>query len=115
MGWKSHFKEGKELVLSSCSKNAEPNANIVISLGFVGKNLLIADCEMSTTIKNLKENKKICVVSDHLRISGTVDIYGEGKNFELAAERSKGYNVKNAILVKIKEAFDLDKVKKIDL
>ena len=54
MNWKENFKEGKELILATSSKDNLPNANIVISLGFIGDKLLIADCQMKTTIQNLK-------------------------------------------------------------
>lgn len=56
--WKKEFEEGKEVVLVTCSRDAEPNANIVISLGFINGKILIADCQMDRTIKNLKENPK---------------------------------------------------------
>ncbi|MFH1474005.1 MAG: hypothetical protein ABIE55_03885 [Candidatus Aenigmatarchaeota archaeon] len=44
MHWKENFKEGKEIILSTCSNSGEPNANIVISLGFADEKLLVADC-----------------------------------------------------------------------
>ena len=113
MAWKKFFKEGKELVLATCSKNANPNANIVISLGFVDGKLLIADCQMKTTIKNLKQTKKICIVSGYFRLKGSVKIFSSGKYFDLCVKKNKEYSVKNAILVTVKEVFDLNKTKKI--
>jgi len=110
--WKESFREGKELILATCLDN-NPNANIVISLGFVDNRLLIADSQMKITIKNLKQNKKICIVGGYYRIRGTVEIFKSGKYFEICARKDKKYPVKNAILVDIKEVFDLDKVKKI--
>ena len=56
MDWKQNFEEGKELILATCSQNNEPNANIVISLGFADNKLLVADCEMRTTIKCFKNS-----------------------------------------------------------
>ena len=111
--WKEFFKEGKELILATCSKDGRPNANIVISLGFVGDKLLIADCQMETTIKNLEETRKICIVSGYYKLRGSVKVYSTGKYFDLCVQKTKENTVKNAVLVNVKEVFDLDKVKKI--
>jgi hypothetical protein len=115
MGWKKNFEEGKELVLSTSSKGGKPNANLVVSLGFVDDGLLVADCQMNQTIKNLLENPWICVVGGYYRVQGTVKISTSGKLFDICVEKSKGYKVKHAILVEIKEVFDLDKGKIIPL
>jgi len=110
MTWKSNFEKGKEVVLATSSKDNIPNANIVISLGFVDDKLLVADCQMSNTIKNLKENQNICVVGGYFRIKGNVEIYSSGKYFDLCVKDNSDYKVNNAILITIKEVFDLDKV-----
>src|SRR3989338_7713511 len=111
MNWKNHVKEGKEIILATSSKNGVPNANIVISLGFVDDKLLVANCQMKTTIKNLKENQDICIVGGYFRIKGKVEIFSSGKYFDMCVQKSKGYSVKDAILITIDEVFDLDKVK----
>jgi thiamine biosynthesis protein ThiC len=111
MNWKNNFKQGKEIILATSSKNSIPNANIVISLGFVNGKLLIADCQMSKTIKNLKKNQNICAVGGYFRIKGNVKIFASGKYFDVCVQKSKGYCVKNAILIKIDGIFDLDKGK----
>ena len=117
MNWKNVFKKGQELTLSTCSKNSEPNANIVISLGFVGDKLLIADAQMDRTIKNLKENGKICIVSKadgkYYRLKGEVKIFDSGKYFDICIESDKEYPAKNAIVVSVKEVFDLDNINPI--
>ncbi|MFA5992366.1 MAG: pyridoxamine 5'-phosphate oxidase family protein [Candidatus Pacearchaeota archaeon] len=113
MDWKSSFKDGKEIILATSSKSNIPNANIVISLGFVDNKLLIADCQMNNTIKNLKENKNICVIGGYFRIKGKVEIFPSGKYFDMCVLKSKGYSVKNAILINIKEVFDLNNTKTI--
>jgi len=115
MSWKDKFKEGKEIILSTCSKESKPNANIVISLGFVDNQLLVADCQMKTTIKNLKENNNICVIGGYLRLTGKVNIFNKGKYFDIAVSKSKGYKVNNIILITPKEIFNLDNQKKIDI
>ncbi len=110
MTWKSNFEKGKEVVLATSSKDNIPNANIVISLGFVNDKLLVADCQMNNTIKNLKKNQNICVVGGYFRIKGKVEIYSSGKYFDLCAKDNSDYKVNNAILISIDEVFDLDKV-----
>jgi len=108
--WKDNFCEGKELVLATCSKDV-PNANVVISLGFVDDKLLIADSQMNQTLKNLKNNGKVCIVSKYIRLKGNVEIFSTGKYFDICNEKDKEYPTKNAILVTVEEVFDLDKVK----
>lgn len=113
MDWKNNFKEDKELILSTCSKDGLPNANIAISLGFVDDKLLIADCQMETTINNLKETQKICIISGYYRLKGDVSVFSSGNYFDICIKRVKDYKVKNAIVITVKEVFDLDKIKKI--
>ena len=117
MDWKEVFRKGQELALATASEDGEPNSNMVISLGFVDDKLLIADCQMDTTIKNLKANKKISIIgkSDgrYLRAKGTVDIYDSGKYFEECKKLTQKYLAKNAVVVNIKEVFDLDKLEQI--
>lgn len=117
MNYQNVFKKGQELVLSSCSTDCEPHANIVISLGFHDDKLLVADAQMTTTIKNLSENKKICVVAKgdglYYRIKGTVEIFNSGRYFDVCANADKNNPTRNAILITVNEVFDLDNVKKI--
>jgi len=108
MNWKSSFKKGKEIILSTSSRNNIPNANIVVSLGFIENKLLIADCQMKNTIKNLKENNHICAIGGYFRIKGKTNIFSSGKYFDICVKNSANYKVKNAILITIKEIFDLD-------
>ena len=112
MGWKDNFAQGKELTLATCS-NDNPNSNIVISLGFIDNKLLIADCSMQTTLKNLQQNPKICITSNYLRIKGKAEIFSQGKYFdickEIVAKQDKTLKVKNAILITIENVFDLNK------
>lgn len=117
MSWQQIFKRGQELVLATASKKGEPNANVVISLGFADGKLLIADVMMNRTIKNLAENNRICVYAksgkQYRRLAGTVKLFTAGKLFDLAVKRTSGYTVKTVIVVTAKEVFDLDKCKKI--
>jgi predicted pyridoxine 5'-phosphate oxidase superfamily flavin-nucleotide-binding protein len=117
MDWKESFKKGKELVLSTCSNLKKPNANIVISLGFLKENLVIADCQMQTTIKNLKENPKVCIIGGYFRILGTIEIYSSGEMFDkyskIVALQDPDIRMKNLIIIKIEEVFDLDETKRV--
>ena len=112
-GYKNHFKEGQEIVLATASKSGAPNANIVVSLGFIDDYILVADCAMKKTIKNLKENPGICVVGGYFRITGKVKIFSSGKYFDICVTKSKGYTVKNAILISVKKVFDLENMKSV--
>lgn len=111
--WKNHFKEGREIVLVTSSKTGAPNANIVVSLGFVDDKLLVANCQMNTTIKNLKENPRVCVIGGYFRAKGAVQIFSSGRYFDECVKKTKKYSVKSALLISTKEVFDLDKVKKL--
>ncbi len=110
MNWKTNFEKGKEVVLATTSEDNIPNANIVVSLGFIDNKLLVADCQMTSTIKNLRDNPNICLIGGYFRIKGSVEIFSSGKYFDLCLKENSGYNVNNAILITIKEIFDLDKV-----
>ena len=117
MSWKDTLEERKELVLSTCSKDCEPRAIVVISLGIVDDKLLIGDCMMKTTLKNMRENNKISIFSkdngEYYCISGTVEIQPSGKYFDLATKKSNPPLPKNVLVIDIKEVFDLDKAEKI--
>jgi len=102
MDWKEAFKKGTELTLATCSLDGK---------------LLIADAKMETTIRNLQENNKICVVvkegGEYFKIKGNVEIFESGRYFDICNESDKKYSTKHAILITIEEVFDLDEVKKI--
>jgi predicted pyridoxine 5'-phosphate oxidase superfamily flavin-nucleotide-binding protein len=117
MDWKKSFKEGKEVVLATASKSGKPNANMVISLGFLGNELMVADCSFATTIKNLKENPRICVIGGYCKICGKARIFSSGAYFDkcvkIVASQDKTLKVKNAIVISADEVFDLEGAKKI--
>jgi len=110
MTWQTGFKKGKEITLVTSSKAGKPNANIVISLGLIDDKLLIADCQMKTTTKNIKNNKQVCIVGGYFKLKGTAKIYSSGKYFDLCIKNNPDYKVKSAILIKIKQIIDLDNV-----
>ena len=117
MSWKDCLKEGSELVLISSSKKAEPHGIIVISLGIIDNKILIGLCQSNTSIKNFEDNKSACIIvknkKEYYRIKGKTELFSSGEYFDIAIEKSKGYDVKKALLVNIDEVFDLENVKKI--
>lgn len=116
--WKDLFEQGKEIVLVTSSKSGQPHTIVVISQGFVGDKLLINACQTTTSLNNLKENNKVCVVAmgggEYYRAKGTTELFTEGKYFEISKERNKGPAVKCSIVINISEIFDLDKVKVVE-
>lgn len=113
MDWKTSFMEGKEIILSTTSNECKPNANIVISLGFVDDKILISNNQMNQSQKNIEENSNVCLIGDYIRIKGNAETFDSGKYFDICCEKNKEYSVKKAILVSINEVFDLDNLKKI--
>lgn len=115
MNWKKSFQRGSEIILATCSEKNLPNANIVVSLGFVEGKLLVADCQMEMTIENLRANRNVCVVGGYFRLKGKTQIFRSGNYFNACLERGAGpHKPKNAILITIKQVFDLDNVKVIE-
>lgn len=98
-----NFKNWKELILSTASKTWEPHSIIVISIWIFGWKLLIADCHMNKTLKNLKENPKISIISWYYRLEGEVEIFESGEYFDICVKDCEWIpdNPKNAILVTI--------------
>lgn len=119
MSWKDNLEEGQELVLVTCSKDCRPNANVVISKGFIREKLLINDCQMKRTRENIQENPEVCIVTrkngEYYRVKGKASVHSEGEFFDIAKEREDEYELNNAIVVEIEEVFDLDKVELVEL
>lgn len=117
MSWKDSLQKGQEIVLGTCSKDGGPHNIIVISLGLVNDKLLIGACQMKTSLKNMKDNNKVSIVAkykkEYYRIDGNANIYSSGEYFDTATKRSNPPLPKHAVVIDIKEVFDLDKVRKI--
>jgi len=117
MNWKQALQERQELVLATSSKDGNPHAIMVISLGLIDDKLLIGACLMKTTLENIKNNNKVVLVVKHnkeyYRLKGKTQIYSSGKYFDLAYKKSSPPMPKYAILIDIKEVFDLANQKKI--
>jgi len=119
MTWKNALAQGQELVFVTSSTTGKPHANVVISMGFVDGKLLIADCEMVRSAKNAKADPNVCVVTTkkgYYRMKGRASLYTSGKYFETAVKRTgPKYKVKHAIVIGIREVFDLNEMKKVQL
>jgi len=109
--WKNYFKNDKEIIFCTASKNGLPNGIIVISRGFIDGQILIADCQMKKTITNLRGNDNVCVIGGYYKIIGKAKIFSKGRYFAAATKKSKNYKVRHAILVKPKKLIDLDEIK----
>lgn len=117
MSWKGALEERQKIILATSSKDGNPRAIVVVSLGFIDDKLLIGNCLMKKSLENIEENNKVSIIAirenEYYRIDGTSVIYSEGKYLETAIKKSSPPLPKAAILVDIKEVFDLDKGKKI--
>jgi len=120
MEWRNAFKEGEEIILATCSKNCEPRAIVVISLGFYKDRLLIGACQMKKTLENLKENPKVSLVSMekgkyYYRVNGVAEICKSGEFYEEGVKRGKKYPPipHTIIVITINEVFNLDKLEKL--
>ena len=120
MDWKEYFKRGTYVVVATASKDGTPNACEAESQGPFGDDkFLLADCQMTTTIKNLMENPKICVVGDEYhRLTGTVELFSSGEYVETIKKRdptiaSGEYQIRHAIVVTIHDVYSLDEHKVI--
>lgn len=117
MNWKKALEERQEIVLSTSSTSNVPHAIMIISLGIIDDQVLIGACLMKTTLENIKKNNKVSMVTkldkEYYRIEGEAKIYSSGKYFDIAYKKSSPPMPKYAILINIKEVFDLGKQKKI--
>lgn len=105
-----NFEKDKELLISTSSITWNPHSIIAISVWIVDERLILADCQMNLTIKNLKENPKISIIWWYHRIKWEAEITPDGKYFEIckAENEDSGFIVKNAVSIKINEVYDLD-------
>jgi uncharacterized pyridoxamine 5'-phosphate oxidase family protein len=117
MAWKDALQRGQELVLATSSKGGRPHAIYVTSEGMADDKLLINDCQMGTTLKNIEENNEVCIVAkcggEYYRMKGRAAVYSSGKYFDLCVGRNKARPIRHVIAVGIGEVFDLDKGKKV--
>lgn len=115
MSWKKAFQQRQEIILGTSSLAGQPRVIVVISLGFINSKLLIGSCLMKTTLANLKANNRVSIFTkrdkEYYRLEGKVTIYSSGKYLKLAKAKSNPPLPKYALLVDIKEVFDLDKGK----
>lgn len=118
MSFKKLFDKGKIACLCTASKNGKPNAIFAESWVFENK-VLIVNCHMNKTVKNLKENKKVSLTAqngkEYYQIKGTAQYLTKGKWLEKAKQivKGTGYTAKSAVLISIKEVYDLDSRKRI--
>jgi predicted pyridoxine 5'-phosphate oxidase superfamily flavin-nucleotide-binding protein len=117
MSYRDALKERQKIILATSSRDGEPRAIAVVSLGFIDGKLLIGACLMRKSLNNIKENNKVSIATitegGYYRIDGEASIFSEGQYLEIAIKKSNPPLPKSAILIDIKEVVDLDKGEKI--
>jgi hypothetical protein len=117
MSYQEALREREKIILATSSKNGEPRAIVVVSLGLIDGKILLGACLMGKSLENMKENSKVSIAtfagSGYYRINGLANIFSEGKYLEVAIKKSNPPLPKSAILIDIKEVVDLDKGEKI--
>lgn len=73
---KNLLAKDKLVVFGTSSKKGKPNLIFVASCGLFNEKVLIADCQMNKTLKNLKENKAVALCAfdkqNYFQIKGKV-------------------------------------------
>jgi len=112
--------EGKIIYLATSDKNGKPNLITVMYCKPVGKNqILVTDNFMNKTRKNLLLNNKVSIVcgtgEEWYQLKGTAKYYikGKWKNMVKSMPENKGLAAKGAVLIKIKEGYELGTGKRI--
>lgn len=111
--------EGEILYLATADPNGKPNLITCEGNKIFGDTIVITDNMMGKTRKNLKNNSKVAVVCGSgdkwYQLKGTASRYSSGKWFKFVKglPTNKGYDPKGAVLVKVKEAYDLGSGKRI--
>ena len=113
------FSHREPLIVSTVTPEGKAHSNAMLSLGIIDGKILIGLCFLNTTFKNLSKNTSIslatCGKKGYFRVKGTVEMFESGKYFDLANSLSNPPMPRRAILVNIKEAFDLDKMVAVKL
>ena len=118
MSFKKLLDKGRVVCLCTASKNGKPNAIFAESWLFKNK-VLIVDCHMKKTVKNLKENNQVSLIAqnckEYYQIKGIAEYCIKGKWLEKARQIVKGtkYKAKGTVVISIKEVYDLDSRKKL--
>ncbi|MEI7579431.1 MAG: pyridoxamine 5'-phosphate oxidase family protein [bacterium] len=119
MSYQNLLTNGKELILATVNEDNTPQANIVISLGFFEKQILVGACQMDRTLKNLKRTGNVVVIikgnGEYYRIRGTAKVASSGPALHEAIKYGKEPFPEEAILVRIDEVFDLDQGKIVNI
>jgi len=119
-----HFKEiieGKIVQLATVSKKGKPNCICVEANKVIGNSILITDNQMEITFKNLMKNNKVALVIYNpkknyaYQFKGIAKYFSSGKYFNLVKKlpANKDFSPKGAILIKVKEIYDLNEVKRV--
>jgi predicted pyridoxine 5'-phosphate oxidase superfamily flavin-nucleotide-binding protein len=111
--------EGKILYLATADRRASPNLICVEGNKIIDNKILITDNCFKKTFQNLRHNKKVAFIATrskrYLQFKGIAGYYNMGKYFNLVKKlpHNKDFHPKGALLIKIKEIYDLDGGQKI--
>ena len=108
------FIERGIVYIATSDKKCKPNLICVMGCKLVAKDTICAtDNMMDKTKKNIKRNKQIALVCGKgqkwYQFKGTVSYHQTGKWFKFVKELpfNKQFNPHGAVLVKVKEVYDL--------
>jgi len=113
------IEKDKTVCFVTSSNKGKPNAIYAVSCGLFENKVLLADCQMNKTFKNLKENKQVTIAvndaKNYFQLKGRANYLKKGKYFSIVKKINEGtpYKPKGAVLVTIKEIYALDTGKRI--
>lgn len=106
--------ENNPVVVATTMKNDKPNAVAVAFVKVVDDKIIITDNYMNQTVKDLKNNNYVCLLTwdkkwQGYKIIGQAEYFisGKWKKFTENMKENKGLPAKGAILVKVKKIINL--------
>jgi predicted pyridoxine 5'-phosphate oxidase superfamily flavin-nucleotide-binding protein len=97
--------EGKVVVLCTIKDKENPNAIVVEANKFSGDKLLITDNYMNQTLKDIKENENVLVITwdeeKGYKLIGKASYYTEGEYFDIVKPLNKEFPCKGVVVVKV--------------
>lgn len=111
--------EGKIIVFCTSSKNGKPNAVLVEGNKLSGNKIVFTNNCLNKSLKNLKQNNNVALVvqseKKHFQVKGTATHHADGEWFDFVKNHpaNKGWTTKGAVVVLIKQVFDLESGKQV--
>jgi predicted pyridoxine 5'-phosphate oxidase superfamily flavin-nucleotide-binding protein len=111
--------EGKIVYLATADPNSKPNLITCEGNRVLKDTIVITDNMMGKTRRNLLKNRKVAVVCGSgdkwYQLKGVASYHPTGKwlKFVQGLPANGGYDPKGAVLVKVKEGYDLNSKKRL--